>query len=53
MTGFSSQVKCLRVRPGAYPPAERLKGASFGYAPALLASIGLGWEGLPGTTTVA
>ncbi len=30
-----------------------LKGASLGYAPALLANIRLGWKDLPGTNTQA
>ncbi len=32
---------------------EHLKGASFGKAPALPANIRPGWEGLPGTATLA
>jgi hypothetical protein len=41
------------VRPGAYPRVEHLKGASFGYAPALSANIRLSWEGLPETNNLA
>jgi hypothetical protein len=41
------------VRPGAYPRVEHLKGASLGWAPALLANIRLGWKGFPGTNTLA
>jgi hypothetical protein len=32
---------------------EYLKGASTGSAPTLLANMGLGWKGLPGTNTLA
>jgi hypothetical protein len=34
-----------------YPIVEHLKGASFGYAYSLIANIGQGWKGLPGTIT--
>jgi hypothetical protein len=30
--GFFSLIKCLWVRPGAYPGVERLKGALLGQA---------------------
>ncbi len=32
---------------------EQLKGALLGQAPGLHENIGLGWEGLPGTNTLA
>jgi hypothetical protein len=35
--------------PGDYPRVDHLKGASFGYASALLANIRLGGKGLAGT----
>jgi len=41
----------LRVRPGAYPRVEHLKGASLGLSLALPANIRLGWKGLPGPNT--
>jgi hypothetical protein len=40
----------LWVRLGAYPRVKHLKGASLGYALALLDNIRLG---LPGTNTLA
>ncbi len=43
LLGLSVLVLCLQVTPGAYP------GAPIGLAPVVLANIGLGWRGLPGT----
>ncbi len=45
-------LKCLLVRPGAYPRMEHLRGASLGKAPALLTSSRLGWKGLPRTNSL-
>jgi len=42
----------LGVSPGAYSRLEHLKGASLVQAPALPASIRLGWKGLPGSNTL-
>ncbi len=44
-----SQVYYLRIRLGV----ENLKGASLGYAPALLANIRVCLKGIPGTNTPA
>ncbi len=44
---------CLCMRPGAYPRAEPLQGASLEQAPALLVNIRLGWKDLPETNTRA
>ncbi len=54
--GISSLVYCLWVRPGDHhPKVEHLQGASlgYGYGPALLANIIIGWKGLRGTNTSA
>ncbi len=40
----------VNMAPGAY---SRVEGAPFGYAPALPASIRLGWKRLPGTNALA
>ncbi len=53
MASISSLVKCLWVRPGAYPRVELKKGASLGQAPALPAKIRLGWKRLPVTNTLS
>jgi hypothetical protein len=52
LASLSSLAKCLRVRPGAYPRVEQLKGASVGYDPALPANFRPGWKGLPGTNAL-
>jgi hypothetical protein len=46
-------VKCLWVRPGAYPREKHLKGASLELAPSLPTIIILGWKGLSGINTLA
>jgi hypothetical protein len=51
LANLSSRVKCLWVRPVAYPRVEDLKGASLGLAPA--SNIRLGWKGLSGTNALA
>jgi hypothetical protein len=43
----------LWAKPGAYPRVEHLKDASLVKAPALPASIRLGWNSLPGKNTLA
>jgi hypothetical protein len=50
----SCLVKCLWVRPGAYPRVEQLKVSSLGSATAaaLPANIKLGWKTLQGTNTL-
>ncbi len=50
---LSNLVECMWVRPGDYPREEHLKGASFGYAPALLGNIRLSWKGLPQKNNLA
>jgi hypothetical protein len=42
------KMKCdVNMTARVYPRVVQLKGASLGYAPALLASIRLGQKGLP------
>ncbi len=53
LASLSNLVQCLRVRPGAYPRVENLKGASLGQALALTAKIRLSWKGLEGTNALA
>jgi len=53
LPSLSSLVLSLKIRPGAYPRVEHLKGASLRKALALPANISLGWKGLAGTTTLA
>jgi hypothetical protein len=53
LASLSCIVLCLWIRSWAYPRVEHLKGASLGYAPALPTNIRLGWNGLPGTNTLA
>jgi hypothetical protein len=53
LAGFSSQVKCLWVRLGAYFILEHLKGASLGKALALPKQFKLGWKDLLRTNTIA
>ncbi len=53
MSSITSLVKCLQVRPGAYPRVEHLKGPLLGKAPALPANLRLGWRGLPGKNILA
>ncbi len=51
---LSSLVYCLRVRPGAYPREEHVKGTSLkGRLLALPTNIRPGWNALPGTNTLA
>jgi hypothetical protein len=52
LASLSSLVQCLSVSPVAYPRVEHLKGASLGYALALIANIILGLRSLPGRTPV-
>jgi hypothetical protein len=47
----SDLVKYLRVRQGAYPKVEHLKGSSLWWAFAALLNIRLGWKGFPVTNT--
>jgi hypothetical protein len=49
MASLSSLVKCLWVRPGAYPGVEHLKSTSPGYAQTLLENSTLDRKGLPVT----
>jgi hypothetical protein len=51
-TGLYSLVECFRVRSGANPKAEDLKGALLGQTPASPTDIRLAWRGLPGTNTL-
>ncbi len=46
LAGLSILIKCVWVRPGAYPRVEHLKGDSIGLTPALLSNIMLGLERL-------
>ncbi len=43
----------MLVRPEAYPRGEHLKGARFNKLVGLLANIGQGWKGFPGTNALA
>ncbi len=42
----------MLVRPEANPTGEHLKGTPLEQAQALVANIGLGWKGMPGTNQV-
>ncbi len=53
LASLSGLAKCLWVRPGAYPRVEHLQGTSLRQAPALPATIRLGWKSLPGTNDLA
>jgi hypothetical protein len=50
-TGFSSPVRYLWLRQGAYLRVEHMKGVSLGQTPPSLTNIRLGWKGLPGKNT--
>jgi len=53
LASFSSLVKCLWVKPRAYPRVEHLKVASLGQALALPANIRRNWKSLSGTNVLA